>query len=542
MQRSGSSPSKEKMMKESKAQRVERIKREKDGLDVIEDIYRYARSGKDVDPEDIDRLKWYGLYTQNRTLQPEDDDNQYFMLRVKIENGTIEREQLKALGEISLKYARGTADFTTRQDLQYHWVSMKDLPAIFEKLEEAGLTTRMAAGDVVRNTVTCPLNGKSGSEIVDVGSVVKEINSLFDANRDFSNLPRKFKIGVSGCSSHCMPHEIQDLSFVAQRTENGDVRFALFAGGGLASNRRFADFLGYVKEEQIVPIAKATVEIFRDFGNRQKRNRARLGHLIKEWGAEKFKATLEEISGVKIVDGPYPKVTESKKRHHCGIMPAKEEGRSHIGCAIFGGVFGGERVLKLYEIMKERGVSQIRTTTKQNFIINDVPENEVKSLCEELEKMRVNPYPSAFRTRTTACTGLDFCKFAISETKSVAQNVAIYLENRFPAFGEPVTISVNGCPNSCAHPCIADIGLSGTTFKRNGESIKGFELLVGGKIEGQNSLFSKRTGVLLAPDEIAEFLEKVIEDYIESGESTISEYFYNFEISTIYNRKVSLVK
>ncbi|BBG66097.1 ferredoxin--sulfite reductase [Hydrogenimonas sp.] len=522
-------------MRESKAARVERIKREKDGLDVLQNIYEYANEKREVDPEDIDRLKWYGLYTQNRNLQPEDDSNQYFMLRVKIENGLLGREQIKTLADISLRYAKGSADFTTRQDLQFHWILMKDLPSIFETLEKAGLTTRLAAGDVVRNTVTCPLNGKSGSEIADVSGIVKRINTLFDENREFSNLPRKFKIGVSGCGSHCMPHEIQDLSFVAARKSGSKLRFAVYAGGGLASNRRFADFLGFTEEEHIIPLCETVVSIFRDFGNREKRNRARLGHLIREWGVEKFIQKLQELSGIELSKGTPPAITPAKKRHHCGIIPSEKAGLSHIGCALFGGVMGGERLLRLYELLYKYGIEEIRSTTKQNFIITDVPECRIKEICDELEKLKINPYPSAFRTRTTACTGLDFCKFAISETKSVAEDVALYLENRFPAFKEPVTISVNGCPNSCAHPCIADIGLSGATFKRDGKSHRGFELLVGGKLEGKESRFSKRTGVLLTHKEVPGYIENMVESYLRSGYATFTEFLSKEEFLPIYN-------
>ncbi len=511
-------------MKESKSERIERIKRQKDGVDVLADIYRYAEDGGEIDPEDIDRFKWYGLYTQNANLQPEEDKNLYFMLRVKIENAVLRREQIETLGRISIRYARGSADFTTRQDIQFHWIMIRDIPAIFHLLQKVGLTTKMAAGDVVRNTVTCPLNGKAKDEIADVSAIVEEINRLFESDRRFSNLPRKFKIGVSGCASHCMPHEIQDLSFVAERFDDGRVLFATFAGGGLASNRRFADFFGYVEEKDIVSLSKAAVEIFRDFGNRSKRNRARLGHLIEAWGKEKFKKRLQEITGIKFTEAPPPNVTSAKKRHHCGIIPSKDEKTDHVGCALFGGSFGGERLLGLHDLMVKLDISQIRTTTKQNFIILDVAKPHIKGLCEELEKIRINPYPSAFRTRTTACTGLDFCKFAISETKSVAERVALYLENRFPAFGEPVTISVNGCPNSCAHPCIADIGLSGATLKREGKTVRGFELLVGGKVEGEKSRFAKRTGILLTHEEIPQTIEKIIEDYLQSKSPSFSEF------------------
>ncbi len=518
-------------MKESKSARIERIKREKDGLDVVEDIYRYAKHDGEIDPEDIDRLKWYGVYIQNRSLQPKEDTNVYFMLRIKIKNATLNTEQIKKLGELSIRYAKGYADFTTRQDMQFHWVQMRDLPIIFEALKDIGLTTRMACGDVVRNTVTCPLNTKSGNEIEDVSDIVEEINRLFDGNRNFSNLPRKFKIGVSGCGSHCMPHEIQDLAFVAQREKNNELRFALFVGGGLASNRRFADFLGYIKREEIVPIAKATVEIFRDFGNREKRNRARLGHLIRAWGVERFKGKLQELSGVDIRSGDLMDVTPAKKRHHCGIVPSNKAGYSHIGCSLYGGVLGGERLLKLYDLMKKRGLFEIRTTSKQNFLILDVPDSQLKEVCDDLEQIKINPYTSAFRTKTTACTGLDFCKFAISETKSVAEDVASYLENRFPTFKESVSISINGCPHSCAHPCIVDIGLSGSKFTRDGVSIRGFELLVGGKVEGERSRFSKRTGVLLTHEEIPYFLENIIDRYLQSDYGNFAEFLAKEDIA-----------
>ncbi len=522
-------------MRESKAARVERIKKRKDGLDVLEEIYRYAGKKAPIDPEDIDRLKWYGLYTQNRSLQPEEDDTLYFMLRVKIENGTIRLAQLERLAEISSRYAKGTADFTTRQDLQFHWIEMKDIPAIFESLREVGLTTRMAAGDVVRNTVTCPLNGKTRDEIVDVRGIVGAINALFDGNREFSNLPRKFKIGVSGCGSHCMPHEIQDLGFVAVRREEGEPLFALFAGGGLASNRRFADFLGYIEKEAILPVTKAAVTLFRDYGNREKRNRARLGHLIENWGVETFRRRVLDLAEADLVEGPPPEITPSHRRHHCGIVPSERAGFSHVGCALFGGVLGGERLLKLCRLLEREGLTEIRTTTKQNFLIADIPECRVQRVCDALEEMRINPYPSAFRTRTTACTGLDFCKFAISETKSVAEEIALYLENRFPAFAEPVTISVNGCPNSCAHPCIADIGLSGATFTRDGRRVRGFELLLGGKLEGSQSRFSRRTGVLLTHEEIPSFLEGIIERYRQSASPSLSAYLLDEAFRPIYN-------
>ncbi len=517
------------MKKESKAQRVERIKREKDGLDVITDIYNIAQNGGTIDPEDIDRLKWYGMYTQNNSLQDADDNTLYLMLRVKIEKGILSVKQLKTLGEISRDYARGSADLTTRQNLQFHFIQIKDLPSIFKKLEDVGLSSVMAAGDVVRNTITCALGSLSATSLIDVSKTVDEINEFFYKNREFSNLPRKFKIGVSGCSSHCMPHEIQDISFVAYRCDNSDIAFALYVGGGLASNKRFATYLGSVTQEQILPLVKACVEIFRDHGNRDKRNRARLGHLVQMWGEEKFKQMLQKISHIEISENVEPKLSKADHRHHHGRSDSTTPNSTHVGCTLFGGKLGSDMILQLSSIMQKYSIDELRTTAKQNLILCNINNSSLDLLDQDLKEIGIDSNSSSFRVENQACTGLDYCKFAIVETKALSKQIALHLEETIVDFNEPLRISINGCPNSCAHPNIATLGFTGASFKKDGVSIKGFTLLVGGGLDAQESRFSRVTKIRLSKQEIPSYIEGLILEYQRSNSSSfkcfIDEYF-----------------
>ncbi len=518
------------MSKETKAQRVERIKREKDGLDVLEDIYRYAQTAEEVDPEDIDRFKWYGLYTQNRNLQDKDDNTLYFMLRVKLEGGRLDLKQLEAVAEISKRYARGTADFTTRQDIQFHFIKVVDLPAIFAKIDEVNLTTIFAAGDVPRNVVTCSVNGIDKQQIYDVKQVEREINEYFSANKELSNLPRKYKVSVSGCSKHCISHEIQDLSFNAAKMKSGEILFDVSVGGGLASNRRIASHIGYVLPQQVLAVAKAVTEIYREYGNRENRNRARLGHLLDSFGVERFIEILHSKTGFFLQQGDVQSYTPYAKREHFGIHKSIQEGRSYIGCAINGGKIGADGLEGLLKIARKYGISSIRATTTQNFVITDLPSENAYAAAKELETISIDVNPSPFKARTLSCTGMNFCKYAISETKDLATKLVEHLENKFPHFEERLSFSVNGCSHSCAHPHIVDIGLLGCKVKHNGESVSGFELLLGGNLEGEGSSFGKKTGIKFIPEDAIGVVESIIESYLNSHYKN----FYDYASGALY--------
>jgi len=512
------------MSKETKAQRVERIKQEKDGLDVLQDIYRYAITGEEVDPEDIDRFKWYGMYTQNRNLQDENDPTLYFMLRVKLEGGLLTLDQLKVIAQISEQYARGTADFTTRQDLQFHYIRVVDLPEIFRLLDTVKLCTIFAAGDVPRNVVSCPVNGIDHDEITDTTEIVDKLNAAFKGNRNFSNLPRKFKVGVNGCCKNCMNHEMQDLSFNAVKQENGRIQYAVSVGGGLASNRQVAKHIGYVAPSQVVPLAKAVTKIYKEHGLREKRNKARLGHLIDQWGVSEFVNTLQSMLSFRIKEPKELEYTHSKFREHFGVHESKQKGESYIGCALNGGSIALEGLNSLISLMEKYKASKLKATVTQNIIITDAKTETAQEFAKELDKVGITPFPSNFKARVQACTGLNFCKFAISETKGVSKSLVEHLEAKFPDFSERVTISVNGCPNSCAHPHIVDIGLMGTKVKKDGVTTEGFELLVGGFLEGVNTEFNKKTPIKFAVEDVNETIESLINEYQDSEFTSIRDF------------------
>ncbi|XPV68678.1 MAG: nitrite/sulfite reductase [Halarcobacter sp.] len=512
------------MAKETNAQRVERIKIEKDGLDVLQDIYRYAITGEEVDPEDIDRFKWYGMYTQNRNLQDENDPTLYFMLRVKLEGGLLNLEQLKVIEQISETYARGTADFTTRQDIQFHYIRVVDLPEIFRLLDTVKLCSIFAAGDVPRNVVSCPVNGIDHDEITDTTDIVEKLNAVFKGNKNFSNLPRKYKVGVNGCCKNCMNHEMQDLSFNAVKQENGRIQYAVSVGGGLASNKQIAKHIGYVAPSQVVPLAKAVTKIYKEDGLRVNRRKARLGHLIDAWGIEKFVETLQSNLSFRIKEPKELEYTNSKQREHFGIHESKEKGKSYIGCALNSGSIGAKGLKNLITLLEKYEASKIKATVTQNIIILDVPTTKAQKLAEELEDIGISAFPSNFKARTQACTGLNFCKFAISETKGTAKSLVEHLEAKFPDFDQRVSISVNGCPNSCAHPHIVDIGLIGTKIKKDGETVPAFELLVGGFLQGVDSQFNKKTSIKFAQEDVNENIENLISEYQDSNFENLRDF------------------
>jgi sulfite reductase (ferredoxin) len=503
-----------------------------DGLNVRQRIIDiYAKNGFDsIDPADLrGRFRWYGLYTQRRpgidggktaVLEPEELDDRYFMLRVRIDGGQLSSEQLRVISDISVKYARGTADVTDRQNIQLHWIEIESVPAIWEALEAVGLSTTEACGDTPRVIMGCPLAGFDADELADATPEIAAVSDKYIGDPAFSNLPRKFKTSISGCAAQCTHHEINDVAFAAVRhPETGEIGYDLWVGGGLSTNPMIAKRVGaFVRPEQVPEVWAAVTSIFRDYGYRRLRNRARLKFLMADWGPEKFREVMEkEYLGYALPDGPAPVNVDSAARDHVGVHPQKN-GLSYVGFAPRVGRLNGELLGSIATLAERYGSGRVRTTAEQKMVILDVPESALDGLIADLDALGLPVKPSVFRRHTMACTGIEFCKIAIVETKDRAMTLIDELERRLPGFDAPVTINVNGCPNSCARIQTADIGLKGSLVTdASGKQVEGFQIHLGGTLTGGDATGSgfgrKVRGLKATAEELPDYVERVLRRY-----------------------------
>jgi sulfite reductase (ferredoxin) len=512
-----------------------------DGLNVRQRIIDiYAKQGFDsIDPADLrGRFRWYGLYTQRRPgidggktaiLEPEELDDRYFMLRVRIDGGQLSAAQLRVISDISVKYARGTADVTDRQNIQLHWIEIESVPAIWEALEGVGLSTTEACGDTPRVIMGCPLAGLDSDELIDATPEIAAIAEEYIGAPELSNLPRKFKSSISGCAAQCTHHEINDIAFAAVRhPETGEIGYDLWVGGGLSTNPMIAKRLGaFVRAGQVPEVWKAVCEVFRDYGYRRLRHRARIKFLIADWGAEKFREILEkEYLGYALPDGPAPVNVDSFMRDHVGVH-RQRDGLSYVGFAPRVGRLNGELLASIAALAERYGTGRVRTTAEQKMVILDVPDVSVPGLVAELDALGLPAAPSVFRRHMMACTGIEFCKLAIVETKARAMTLIDELERRLPGFESPVTINVNGCPNSCARIQVADIGLKGSLVTdAAGNQVEGFQIHLGGTLTGGDATGSgfgrKVRGLKATAEELPDYVERVLRRYDaarDAGES-----------------------
>jgi sulfite reductase (ferredoxin) len=507
----------------------EESKKNDDGLNVRQRIIDvYARRGFDsIDPADLrGRFRWYGLYTQRRpgidggrtgSLDPADLEDRYFMLRVRIDGGQLTAGQLRVVADISGKYARGTADITDRQNIQLHWVEIGDVPAIWEALEEAGLSTTEACGDTPRVILGCPLAGVDAGELIDATPQIRAITERYIGDPAFSNLPRKFKTSVSGCAHQCGYHEINDVAFTAVRhPETGETGYDLWAGGGLSTNPMIARRLGaFVRPDQVPEVWAGVVSVFRDYGYRRLRHRARIKFLIADWGPGRFREVLErEYLGYALPDGPAPAPPADGARDHVGIR-RQHDGRCYVGFAPKVGRLDGGTLHVIADLADRYGSGRVATTSEQKLVIPDVAPERADELAAELERSGLHARPSVFRRHTMACTGIEFCKLAITETKARAMDLITELERRLPDFDVPVTINVNGCPNSCARIQVADIGLKGSLVTgAGGAQAEGFQVHLGGTLrggDGSGSGFGRKVrGLKTTADELPDYVERVL--------------------------------
>lgn len=500
--------------------KVERVKRERDGLDALVDLLRYAPGGFAAIPEDDleVRLRWYGLYTQ----RPKEAG--LFMLRVKIPNGTVTPAQLEALGNLSIRYGDNTGDITTRQDIQFHSIRIEDVPAIFAELARIGLTSSGACGDITRNITGCAVAGIDRNELIDAEPIVEQVHQFFLNNREFSNLPRKFKITISGCAGHCSNHEINDIGLIALRREDGAIVFDLWVGGGLGAKERFADRLGvHLTPEEIPAVAAHICALFRDFGNREYRTKARLKFLLEEWGPEKFLQELETRLGRKLLRGAAPQVPVTANRAHLGVHAQKTPGLFYVGAAVQGGLFHGTDMLALANFAREAGSNRVRLTTTQNFVVLDVPGPAVVRLEHQLAERGFQTNPSSFRSGTLACTGTQFCKLALVETKARAAELVEFLEREVPGFTTPLRISVTGCPNSCAHYQVCDIGFVGDMIRTPAGPKEAFRVFLGGHL-GTGHVFGRELDKKIPAESIKDYARQLARTYLERRHSTTESF------------------
>ena len=508
-----------------------------DGLNVRQRIIDiYAKLGFDsIDPADLrGRFRWYGLYTQRRqgidggktaVLEPEELDDRYFMLRVRIDGGQLSAEQLRVISDISVRYARGTADVTDRQNIQLHWIEIESVPAIWEALESVGLSTTEACGDTPRVIMGCPLAGLDGDELTDANPEIAAVTAQYIGDPAFSNLPRKFKTSISGCAAQCTHHEINDIAFAAVRhPETGEVGYDLWVGGGLSTNPMLAKRLGaFVRPDQVPAVWAAVASVFRDYGYRRLRHRARIKFLIADWGTEKFREVMEkEYLGYSLPDGPAPVNVDGALRDHVGVHQ-QSDGLFYVGFAPRVGRLDGELLAAIGTLASRYGSGRVRTTSEQKMVIIDVPGERVHELVAELDALDLPVKPSVFRRHTMACTGIEFCKLAIVETKGRAMQLIDELERRMPGFESPVTINVNGCPNSCARIQVADIGLKGSLVTdADGRQVEGFQIHLGGTLTGGDATGSgfgrKVRGLKATAEELPDYVERVLRRYDASRE------------------------
>jgi sulfite reductase beta subunit-like hemoprotein len=507
---------------DAKLPAIEHIKARKDGLDVLADIYRYAKLGFDaIEPDDLQLFRWYGIYMQRAEASaasgdpgPSEETDGHFMLRIKFPNGVVTSDQLRTIGRLSERYGRGMGDITTRQNIQLHWLRIEDLPVVLDELNAVGLSFTQACGDVWRNVVGCPLAGVDGHELIDSRPLIEELERTFVGDRRFSNLPRKFKVSVSGCLHRCAQHEINDIGLVAVE-KDGVVGYDVWVGGGLGASARMGRRLDlFALPEEAAEVCRAITELFRDEGNRAKRTRARIKFLVDEWGVERIRAEVERRLGRSFPASVEPGDPVDPHRDHLGVHPQVQAGLYYLGATTLRGRFTGDQMIAVADLADRFGSGALRCTNRQNIIVLDVPDAQVDEAAASLRDIGLPTEASTFRRGVISCTGMEFCKLAIVETKERAVELIEHLERRVGDVAGSLRINLNGCPNACAQYQVADIGLQGGIARLpDGRRVQGFILHIGGRL-GEDAGFARRVASKAMPaDEARYAVERIVRAY-----------------------------
>ncbi len=459
--------------------KIEAIKQEKDGLDVLPDLYRYARAGWEaIEEGDLERLKWYGLF--HRKVTPG-----FFMLRLRIPNGVLTSEQLSAIGGIARQYGRGAADLTTRENIQLRWIRIEDAPAILQRLSAAGITTQQSGMDNVRNVMGCPVAGLDSDELLDARPLAARLQQAVVGTREFSNLPRKVNLTITGCREDCAHAQANDLSFTpATQTLGGreEIGFNVLVGGALGGrDPRLAEPLDvFTPPADVVDVARAILTVYRDHGPREKRAGARLKVLLQDWGLPRFRAAVEAALG-----RPLPRAgrdaTPLHGGDHIGVRAQKQPGLVCVGLVAPVGRTSGEQLLELARLARLYGRAEVRLTAQQNVLIPNVAAARLDALLAEPLLRELPADPSPFVRGLVACTGMDYCHYSLIDTKGEALRLAAALEDRYEVTG-PVRIQVSGCVNACGQHRIGDVGLEGVRTRQGEEIVEAAHLCAGGRL------------------------------------------------------------
>jgi len=515
--------------KETKAQRAERLKREKNPWECLGEIRGFAQQGfAAIPPEWLSTyFRWWGVYTQGDGAGVvggqggEGKALPYFMVRIRIPNGLLLSHQLRTIAELTERYARGIADITVRQNIQLHWVTIAALPEVLESLWRCGLNTMGACGDVTRNVTGCPLAGVDADEICDASPLALEATRLLAGNADFYNLPRKFKISVTGCRVWCSYPEINDIGLTAIRRgfgENSEVGFSLRVGGGLSAEPHLAARLNaFVRWNQVLPVVKGIAEIFRDSQElREHRERARLKFLFLRlgWTPEQFLDELEQHIGSRLDPAVAEEPPNDVYRDHVGIHAQKQSDYFYVGATVLRGRISADQMRAAADLAERFAGGELRTTGMQNLVIVNVPRANTDPLARELDALGLRVGGSPFWRGAIACSGTEFCKLAITETKGFTRWLVEEMEERLPEFDQDLKLHVTGCPNSCGQHWIADIGIEGKKLKVDGGLVDAYYFCLGGEV-GRNQAVARPVGYRCPASEVPDALERLLRRYLE---------------------------
>jgi sulfite reductase (ferredoxin) len=521
----------ENAVKETKAQKSERLKRAMNPWDGLAEIRRFAREGFDSIPAEWigTYFRWWGVYTQGDgagVVGGKDGQGRalpFFMLRIRIPNGLLRSDQLRTIANLTQKYARGTADLTVRQNIQLHWVTIEALPEVLEELWSVGLNTTGSCGDVTRNITGCPVAGVDADEICDASPLALEADRMLAGNAEFYNLPRKFKISITGCRVWCPYPEINDVGLTAiQRVVRGkaETGFALRVGGGLSTEPYLgAPLNAFVRWNQVLPAIRGVAELFRDSDQlREHRERARLKFLFLRhgWTVQDFQKELERRIGLQFDPAEPEQPPADVYRDHIGIHAQKQPGYCYVGATVLRGRITPEQMHAAADLADRFASGELRTTNMQNLLIVNVPQLQADELAKQLGAIGLPVSGSPFWRGAVACSGTEFCKLAITETKSFSRWLVEELEERLPGFDQHLKLHVTGCPNSCGQHWIADIGIEGKKIKVNGQMVDAYYFCLGGAL-GLNQAIARPVGYRCPATEVPEAIERLLRRYLADG-------------------------